>query len=878
MSATGQPKRSGRPSKHPASADIAPGTVIGGKYRIDAVLGQGGMSVVYAATHQALGQQVAIKLVPPDAGITPGHAARMLREARAAATLSSENVARVLDVGEVEPGEPYIVMELLEGEDLARLLNERGHLEVREAAGYLLQACDAIAEAHAKGIVHRDLKPSNLFVTRRRDGTALVKLLDFGISKQIDVPPDELLTSTQDSLGTPHYMSPEQLLSSRDVDSRTDIWSLGVILFKVLAGRNPFEGDTTPALHLAILTGPAPRLRDVLPEAPEEIDELVARCLVKSRDQRLQTVTEFASVLARFASGPTRPPAARRRRARVPRAVVAAAMLCGVAAGGAILKLWPAAPSSSRGAALEPTTSPSGAPSVPSDPASAAPVPATAEARASWQAALQSFRDGRVEAWGKNLEDVLRSDPGFGPAHLWLAFVWLGKDDTRARADYDQAVQHRATLGELDAALLDALEPRFRDPPDRGERLLRMQHLAERRPRDAVVLYMLGLAYLSLFRHDEATDAFERARAVDPQFAFAYENLIYIAEYRGNLEDARRIVDHCVEAVPQSTGCAARQVGLDDLRGDCRAVLANGRAVISRDPASEHTLDRLAGTLASTGESIATVREMLRRADAADTQHVDYYAHMREASADEWYGDFVAARGETEAAQAVLKGDPDGSPIPPEIERAQILEETGDGPALRSLVASLRAHVGAWSTAPESTESIVVSGYERRTGAITAAELRARRDEWMRARAEARRGDGSLREPFWDWIVAYGAMVDGREDALQALQVLAGIGPVPSSALIDPSASAALGRVYVLAERYADALPLLRFATQTCNALAEPIARTRALYDLTLALARTGALVEMRPIRAALLARWGSARPRSTTAEKVRALGNAPFP
>src|SRR4029077_4522637 len=116
---------------------------------------------------------------------------------------------------------------------------------------------------------HRDLKPSNLFVTRRRDGTALVKLLDFGISKQIDVPPDELLTSTQDSLGTPHYMSPEQLLSSRDVDSRTDIWSLGVILFKVLAGRNPFEGDTTPALHLAILTGPAPRLRDVLPEAPE---------------------------------------------------------------------------------------------------------------------------------------------------------------------------------------------------------------------------------------------------------------------------------------------------------------------------------------------------------------------------------------------------------------------------------------------------------------------------------------------------------------------------------------------------------------------------------------------------------------------------------
>jgi serine/threonine-protein kinase len=253
-----------------------------------------------------LGHRVAIKLLVSDSAELPSFAARAMREARAAAALKSEHVARVSDVGLLDSGAPYIVMELLEGEDLAHLLRERGPLPVRDVVTYLLQACDAIQEAHALGIVHRDLKPGNLFVARRRDGSPLVKLLDFGISKLVDVAPDEALTTTRDAMGTPHYMSPEQLVSARQVDARTDVWSLGVIAYRLLTQRYPFSGETEPAVHIAIASAPTPSIRSHRPDVPRELDELVARCLIKSREERLQTVAEFAKGLLPLADEETR--------------------------------------------------------------------------------------------------------------------------------------------------------------------------------------------------------------------------------------------------------------------------------------------------------------------------------------------------------------------------------------------------------------------------------------------------------------------------------------------------------------------------------------------------------------------------------------------
>ena len=289
-------------------ADVKPGDVLAGKYRVDRVLGEGGMGVVVAATHIQLEERYALKFMLPRALENPEASARFLQEARAAARLKSEHVARVHDVGTLESGAPYIVMEYLEGEDLSRVLLTRGPLPIEEIADYALQACDAVAEAHARGIVHRDLKPANLFVTRGSDGHPLVKVLDFGISKA-NALSDSGVSMTKSSvlLGSPLYMSPEQMKSARDVDQATDQWSIGVILYEAVGGRVPFDAGTIGALMAMVLTElPAP-LQTVRTDVPEGFAAIVNRCLEREPRRRYANVGELARALAAFASPRMRP-------------------------------------------------------------------------------------------------------------------------------------------------------------------------------------------------------------------------------------------------------------------------------------------------------------------------------------------------------------------------------------------------------------------------------------------------------------------------------------------------------------------------------------------------------------------------------------------
>jgi hypothetical protein len=280
------------------------GARIGDRYRVESVVGRGGMGLVVAARDQRTGARVAVKLLLPHASDPASFARRALREARAAAALQSEHATRVLDAGRLDSDLPYMVMELLEGTDFERLLAQRGKLTVCEVATCLVQASDAIAEAHARGIVHRDLKPSNLFRTQRPDGTTLIKLMDFGISKVVEGD-HGALTPTPDSPGTPRYMSPEQLLSARQVDSRTDVWALGVIAFRMLTGRYPFDGETAAAVHIAIASNPVPSLGDAQRHVPAPIVRVIERCLTKSPAERLPTVRALAAVLLPFADDDT---------------------------------------------------------------------------------------------------------------------------------------------------------------------------------------------------------------------------------------------------------------------------------------------------------------------------------------------------------------------------------------------------------------------------------------------------------------------------------------------------------------------------------------------------------------------------------------------
>ncbi len=290
-----------------AAAGVREGDVIADKYRVERVLGQGGMGVVVAAHHMQLDQKVAIKFLLPEALQNAEAVGRFAREARAAVRILNEHVARVIDVGTLENGAPYMVMEYLEGGDLATWLAQRGPLPIEQAVEFTLQACVAVADAHALGIVHRDLKPANLFCVRRSDGQLSIKVLDFGISKVAALAgtqPNPSLTKTSATMGSPLYMSPEQMQSSKTVDGRTDIWALGIVLFELLAGRPPFMAEGLPDLVLQIATQPAPSLRTFRADVPVGLENVILTCLEKDSARRFGHIGEFALALLPF--GPAR--------------------------------------------------------------------------------------------------------------------------------------------------------------------------------------------------------------------------------------------------------------------------------------------------------------------------------------------------------------------------------------------------------------------------------------------------------------------------------------------------------------------------------------------------------------------------------------------
>ncbi len=286
----------------PSYSPVQEGQIIAKKYRVERVLGIGGMGAVVRATHVELDQPVAVKFMLPEALQSPEAVARFLREAKIVARLKSEHIARVSDLGTLETGQPFIVMELLEGNDLRHRIDNGPRIGPAEAAAYVLQACEGLAEAHRSGIVHRDLKPANLFLTRRPNGRPLVKVLDFGISKGVAMGDASLAaTKTNALLGSPYYMSPEQMTSPKDVDHRTDVWSLGVILYELVTGKMPFEADTLGALFLAVYqTAPIP-LPSLRQDLPPEFIAIVMRCLEKNPALRFSTVEDLAAALAPFA-------------------------------------------------------------------------------------------------------------------------------------------------------------------------------------------------------------------------------------------------------------------------------------------------------------------------------------------------------------------------------------------------------------------------------------------------------------------------------------------------------------------------------------------------------------------------------------------------
>lgn len=282
------------------------GATVAGKYRIEALIASGGMGAVLRAHHEVLDQTVAIKVMRPELASAREAAQRFLREARAAAKIASDYVCRVTDVDLLEDLTPYMVMEHLHGQDLEGIVEGPDEVSVTDAVDYTMQALAGLEAAHAIGVVHRDLKPSNLFLVSRADGTKRIKVLDFGISKVMDGESGGLkagaTTSTEAILGTPRYMSPEQISSAKDVDARTDVWAMGLILYELLGKHYPFEGESAGAVLASVLTTDPPPLRKLRRDVPPELHTAVHRCLAKDREHRHASARELLDELGPFAS------------------------------------------------------------------------------------------------------------------------------------------------------------------------------------------------------------------------------------------------------------------------------------------------------------------------------------------------------------------------------------------------------------------------------------------------------------------------------------------------------------------------------------------------------------------------------------------------
>ena len=299
-----------------------PGDVIGGKYVIEGPCGRGGLAMVYSAMQLELDRRVAIKMLLPEWAGDAEVVERFLREGRASTRIHSEHVVRVFDVGTTEGGAPYLVLEFLQGHNLEDVVAHWGPIAVATAVDWVLQASEAIAEAHAVGVVHRDLKPANLFLTQRADGSSCVKVIDFGLSKLLEPAVTGAgaakITTASEVMGSPHYMAPEQLRATRDADARVDLWALGTVLHELITGLPPFVGHTVPEIYAAVLTQSPAAITSSRGPVPEGLQQAILRLLEKDPAARYANVAEMAHAIAPFGT-----PAARASCERIARVSVA---------------------------------------------------------------------------------------------------------------------------------------------------------------------------------------------------------------------------------------------------------------------------------------------------------------------------------------------------------------------------------------------------------------------------------------------------------------------------------------------------------------------------------------------------------------------------
>ena len=869
------------------------------RYVIEAVLGEGGMGRVYRALDPRLGRRVALKvlLAGPDGVGHSEAAARMMREARAAAAFNHPNVVAIYDVGEHE-GSPFIAMELVVGSPLRAMIGK--DVPVAQKLAWLLDVARGLGAAHRAGLVHRDIKPENVMITT--DGG--VKILDFGIARLAQggadahaatvTPNLPSLTAAGVAIGTPQYMPPEQL-KGEPLDGRADQYAWGVTAYELLCGKHPWATASGAHLVAAILTLSVPPLRQLLPDLDPRVSDAVARAMEKSQAARFGTMEELVHAID----------------AGAPRAIISGSTLESATNGSLATANTTQAPAELRiGGAKSPSRSGAGlralagvavvalvagavvlaprllakkrpAPVVASAPSSiaeaAAPSsrpgrpPANPAAAAAYAAALQEEHDAKLSAAVPTLGKVTDADPSFAPAFIHLAGIYLlVVDPEGARENFRKAWDLRASLGEVDAAMLEAMEPAVREPPVATEYVARMAAVSDRYPGELLPAIFAASAYTDAEQLDRASALYDRAIAADPTAALPYFGKGELSVHAGDLEGGGRLFDECTRVSPMNVECLAGRILVYADTGRCEEAKGVTRRVLANSP--EPGFDEsLAAAAAATGEPVEVVGEYLKRANegtrpeiagSETAQHDTQLACLR--------GDFRAADASTKKWDAALKAEKRESSIAM-LKRFAIAEEVGQLAAYRAEILATWTRSQAWLE-PSDPARLRLAHREHQVGLITKDELGRRRDAWKKARIEqsARGGAPVSEETLWRAMFVNDA--ETPDEAREALAYYAE-GGTPKLSVEDgaPRDHLAFGLAYVRAGDYARALPLLRDGTRMCRDLEDRFAQTQALFFFGQALEHTGDVAGARQAYGEVVAAWGKAKPPSVSAARARA-------
>ena len=887
------------------------------RYRVEEPLGEGGMGRVYRAFDERLQRWVALKILHPavhsSGASEPGArsategAARLLREARAAAALDHPNAVAIFDVGEVRAAEdetptPFIAMELIEGRSLRAFIGASS-VSLAEKLHWLTDVARALAASHARGLVHRDVKPENVMI--RHDG--VVKVLDFGIARRApsgkvdaEAPTQarvvvDTLTADGVVVGTPFYMSPEQM-RGETIDGRADQFSWGVVAYELLSGNLPWdrEGDALKIVS-EVLTKQPPALRSVAPDVPAIVEAAVMRALAKAPGDRLASMDALVVALETSAHGGPRslPPAVaealgsaptvqstRTSLASAAKAVTARSLRARRVRGAIVGGLLVVAATSTALVALRPRARPQApaAPAAQAPPATAGlldlPRPRTTpEALAVYEEFLRARREGDDSRFVEAGMHAVELDPKLAPALMRLGISLFDFMPERAREYFSRAVENRESLTPRDLAFLDAFEPYVqRDPSDRVETRARLAALALRYPGDAEIVFVNGRQEEKAGELDRALTDYRRAIQIDPGFVLPFRAEIEtLAWEKGDFDGAIAASASCEKLAPGDPACFFSRDRIYIQRGECSALEEDARRLIARRPKSSTGYLLAAEALSVRGDSSAAVRELVAQVRSRTTDEKAISETLRDVHLAELEGDFDKAdallrAGEKESASAAAE----------EVhgiyawERMQLALETGQRPAEYAIASDFRARRAAWTKPPSRSpgssgedHGVPILEVLAEGGKVTRDELAESRTEWLR------RWAGTPRAAPYAWFVAYAEGAGTPDDARAALEALPLYEPLP--ALWDFTTASPIGRTYFLAGRFEQAIRYLRQATEACDALDAPFDHVRAYLYLGRALEATNDATGACAAYKAVLARWGSAKPRSATADAARA-------